>query len=182
VGATSVGHLLRYVDAGARARDTTVPPGLPDALAAAAARIADRARRGGRLLVCGTPDTQSDVVHLVVEFVHPVITGARSVAAVACHETDVAAIDVWLHDVAGPTDVVVVVAPCATDPAVGAAVIAASRAGASVVTLANEGEADLAVGTIDGIAAKELRVVAYHVLWELVQVSLSRLDSLGKAS
>jgi len=182
VGATSVGHLLRCVEDGARARDSTIPSGLADALASAAARIADRARRGGRLLVCGTPDTASDVEHLVVEFVHPVITGARSVAAVACHETDVAAIDVWLHDVARPTDVVVVVAPRATEPAMGAAVVAASRAGASVVTLANEGSVDLAVGTIDGIAAKELRVVAYHVLWELVQVSLSRLDSIGKAS
>jgi phosphoheptose isomerase len=182
LGATTVGHLLRSIDHSVRARDTAPPPELPDALADAAARIADGARRGGRLVVCGTPETASDVVHLVVEFVHPVITGARSISALACHETDADALHARLQDVARPLDVVIVVARSAADPVVGAAATASARVGASVVTLANDGDADVTVGTIDGVAAKELRVVAYHVLWELVQMSLSRLDALEATS
>jgi phosphoheptose isomerase len=173
VGATTVGHLLRCVDDASRARRAVSPPALPDALASTAARIADTAGAGGRMLVCGTPDTASDVDHLVVEFVHPVVTGARSVAAIACHETEPHAVHRWIREVARPMDVVVVVARSATDPVVTAVVAAATPTGASVVTLANDGDADLAVGTVAGIAAKELRVVAYHVLWELVQMSWS---------
>jgi len=173
VGTTSVGQLLRFLDHDACARDIASPPHLPDALAKAASRIADAARRGGRVIVSGTPETASDVDHVVVEFVHPVITGARSVGAIACHETEPDAIQRWLQDVARPSDIVVAVASSSADPAVGAASSAASGAGASVLTLANRGDADIVVGSIDGIAAKELRVVAYHVLWELVQMSLA---------
>ena len=46
VAATSVGHLLRCIDDGVHARDTTTPSGLPDALASAAARIGEGAHRG----------------------------------------------------------------------------------------------------------------------------------------
>ena len=123
--------------------------------------------------MCGTPETASDVDHLVVEFVHPVITGARSIAAVGCHETQPDAIRRWMHDVARPDDVALVVARCTAEPTAAAVVDAAGSTGASVVTLANDGDADLAVWNIDRIAAKELRVVAYHVLWELVQVSIA---------
>ena len=173
MGTTSVGHLLRCIDDDARARDTASPSELPDALAKIAPRIADAVRDDGRVIVSGTPETASDVDHVVVEFVHPVITGARSVAAVACHETEPAAIHRWMQDVAHRRDIVVVVAASAADPTVTAASSAAARVGASVVTLANRGDADLVVGSIDGIAAKELRVVSYHVLWELVQMSLA---------
>jgi D-sedoheptulose 7-phosphate isomerase len=173
VGSTSVGHLLRCLDDDARARDVASPSELPDALATVAARIADAARRNGRVVVSGTPETASDVDHVVVEFVHPVITGARSVSAIACHETEPHTIQRWMQDVARPSDIVIAVASSSDDPAVGAASSAATRAGASIVTLANRGDADLVVGSIDGIAAKELRVVAYHVLWELVQMSLA---------
>ena len=182
MGATSVGHLLRYIDDGVRARATDPPPELPDALARAAARIAAAARCGGRVLVCGTPDTASDVDHVVVEFVHPVITGARSVAALACHETEPEAIGRWIHDITQPADVVIVLAQSSADPVIATAGPAATRIGASVVTLVNEGTADVVVGCIEELAAKELRVVAYHVLWELVQLSLSGSDARGAMS
>jgi D-sedoheptulose 7-phosphate isomerase len=173
VGTTSVGDLRRCIDTGARAREAATPSNLPDAIAVAAARLADAACRGGRLLVCGKPTTAPDVDHLVVEFVHPVNTGARSVAAVACRAMDDGAVARWIDDVARPSDVVVAVAESSRDSVIAAAVMAARRAGASVVTLANDGDADVVVGTLEGIAAKELRVVAYHVLWELVQMSCS---------
>jgi len=182
VGTTSVGDLRRCVDTGARAREAAAPSNLPEAIAVAAARLAEAACRGGRLLVCGTPTTAADVDHLVVEFVHPVITGARSVAAVACHATDVGAVEQWIHDVARPSDVVVVVAQTSTDAVVAAAVMAARRVGASTVTLANDGDVDVAVGTLEGFAAKELRVVAYHVLWELVQMSCSGYEAYEATS
>jgi D-sedoheptulose 7-phosphate isomerase len=182
VGTTSVGDLRRCIDTGARAREAAAPSDLPDAIAVAAARLGDAACRGGRLLVCGTPATASDVDHLVVEFVHPVITGARSVAAMACHAPDAGAVEQWIHDVARPSDVVVVIAESSSDPVVATATLAARQAGAAVVTLANDGDVDVAVGSLEGIAAKELRVVAYHVLWELVQMSCSGFEAYEATS
>src|SRR5581483_11332252 len=46
------------------------------------ARMAERFARGGRLLAFGlTPAARSDVRHVAVEFVHPVIVGKRALPA-----------------------------------------------------------------------------------------------------
>src|SRR5262249_53313028 len=117
--------------------------------------------------------TPRPMSHLVVEFVHPVVTGARGVAAIGCHETEARAIVSWLHEAVRHDDVVIVVARSMGDTAVRAAVAAGSRLGAPVVSLANDGEADLGVGTIDEMSAKELRVVAFHVAGGLGRRALS---------
>ena len=44
--------------------------------------MAERFSRGGRLIACGaTPADRSDVRHVAVEFVHPVIVGKRALPA-----------------------------------------------------------------------------------------------------
>ena len=46
-------------------------------------RLAERFARGGRLIALGeTPQARSDVRHVAVEFVHPVIVGKRALPAI----------------------------------------------------------------------------------------------------
>ena len=54
-----------------------------DAIARACQAMAMRFQQGGRLLVHAPPAGRSDVSHVVVEFVHPVIVGKRALPAVA---------------------------------------------------------------------------------------------------
>ena len=45
--------------------------------------MAERFARGGRLIALGTsPAARSDVRHVAVEFVHPVIVGKRALPAI----------------------------------------------------------------------------------------------------
>ncbi len=54
-------------------------PGSADRLARLCHEMSDRFLRGGRLLAFGlTPEARSDVRHVAVEFVHPVIVGKRA--------------------------------------------------------------------------------------------------------
>ena len=46
-------------------------------------RMAERFARGGRLVALGlSPQARSDVRHVAVEFVHPVIVGKRALPAI----------------------------------------------------------------------------------------------------
>src|SRR5215218_9774899 len=54
-----------------------------DSVARACHALAARFHRGGRLLAYGNGAQRSDVSHVVVEFVHPVIVGKRALPAVA---------------------------------------------------------------------------------------------------
>src|ERR1700756_4874941 len=54
-----------------------------DALARLCHRMAERFARGGRLVALGrSPAARSDVRHVAVEFVHPVIVGKRALPAI----------------------------------------------------------------------------------------------------
>ena len=57
-----------------------------DAIAHTCQAMAERFQHGGRLLVFGEGATRSDVAHVVVEFVHPVIVGKRALPAIALPE------------------------------------------------------------------------------------------------
>ena len=57
-------------------------PGEADRIARLCHHMAERFSRGGRLIaVGGTPAARSDVRHVAVEFVHPVIVGKRALPA-----------------------------------------------------------------------------------------------------
>jgi D-sedoheptulose 7-phosphate isomerase len=131
-------------------------------IAALCHRMAERFARGGRLIACGaTPADQSDVRHVAVEFVHPVIVGKRALPALGVAPADVAL-------TVGPDDMVMVFGG---GPEVAGAVQAARHAGALSVGFAPvAAEWSFAPGTDDPFVAQELVETTYHVLWELVHV------------
>jgi D-sedoheptulose 7-phosphate isomerase len=133
-----------------------------DRVAALCHRMAERFARGGRLVAFGTgPAARSDVRHVAVEFVHPVIVGKRALPAFGVAPPDVALL-------IGADDVAMAFGG---GPAVGEAVAAARAAGALTVGYGMTGaEWELVPPTGDPFVAQELVETTYHVLWELVHV------------
>jgi D-sedoheptulose 7-phosphate isomerase len=107
-------------------------------------QMAERFGRGGRLIAFGSsPQDLSDVRHVAVEFVHPVIVGKRALPAFGCAPEDVPLL-------ARPDDILMPFGVPAPDT------------GCLV--------ADLAPTGTDPFRAQELAETTYHVLWELVHV------------
>lgn len=143
------------------------------ALARLCHRMAERFARGGRLVAVGlTPAARSDVRHVTVEFVHPVIVGKRALPALG------------LTRDGGPlrAQVELLVRPEDTVIAFGAAEpgceevrdgLAAAR-GRGALTVAFErgagAEWELPPREADPSVRQELVETAYHVLWESVHV------------
>src|SRR3954454_9526987 len=110
--------------------------------------MASRFGAGGRLLATGE---LSDVRHVTVEFVHPVIVGKRALPALGV--TD------GMELIAEPHDMVIGFGPQA-----GPAVAVARERGCLILDLAPVHE--------DPFVQQELHETLYHVLWELVHVFL----------
>jgi D-sedoheptulose 7-phosphate isomerase len=138
-----------------------VPPVAPDVLVAAALDIAAAFRRGGRLLAAGEGRAATDARHIAVEFLHPVIVGKPSLAAV-----------------------VGTGARTADDVVVGVAYRGSSIEEAVDIAIADH-PVDDARHVIhlpdDPFAAKEAALTSYHVLWELVHVFLDASAGDGPA-
>lgn len=148
------------------------------ALVAAARLVAERLSAGGRLLAHGEGRCLADAQHIAVEFLHPVITGRRALAALvgAAGRTPgdvVVSVAYGGAPVAGGADVVLT---DSTDSLVGSKP-PRGPAGGAVLT-ENRFEAEAATGEAivvalpPGPGAKEAAVVAYHVLWEVAHVFL----------
>ena len=144
-----------------------------DALARLCHRMAERFARGGRLVAVGvSPAARSDVRHVTVEFVHPVIVGKRALPAIGLTR-DGGPLEGQVGLITEPDDVVIAFG--ALDPG-GEEV----RSGLSearerdCLTIAFEAGAgaewELAPGSDDPAIRQELAETAYHVLWELVHV------------
>lgn len=167
------------------ARGSSPPPGgggrllpaeaaaLPgDALAAAALALARRTA-GGATLWCGAPAWPWHAHHLAVEFVHPVVVGARAVDAVAVDDARPVA---HLRHAARDGDAVVLVAP--PDDATALAVARRARLwGCTTLWLAVGGTPpDAVADQVVPVAADRsgahtgVAVLAYHLLWELTQL------------
>jgi D-sedoheptulose 7-phosphate isomerase len=116
--------------------------------------MAARFQRGGRLLAVGsTPAELSDVRHVTVEFVHPVIVGKRALPALGVVD--------GFELIAEPDDMVIAFGSA---PSTIAAVEAARARGCLLLDLVPTAE--------DPFVAQELHETLYHVLWELVHVFL----------
>ncbi len=130
--------------------------------------MAERFARGGRLLAIGvSPTARSDVRHVTVEFVHPVIVGKRALPALGL-VGDTAPLATEVRLAAGADDIVMAFGD---DPDLSVAIAAAREAGA--VTLAFvplHADWELVAPGGDPFIAQELVETAYHVLWELVHV------------
>ncbi len=137
-------------------------------------RMAERFARGGRLIAIGTaPAARSDVRHVTVEFVHPVIVGKRALPALGL-TGEGGSIEREVALVIDEPDILMAfgepdAAP--THPAVAAAVATARAAGALTIAFSALGaESELVPGGPDPFISQELTETAYHVLWELVHV------------
>ena len=133
-----------------------------DRLARLCHRMAERFARGGRLLAFGEGAVAaSDVRHVAVEFVHPVIVGKRALPALGLAPADVGPL-------ARPDDVALAFG---SGDATAAAVAGARAAGCLTLAFTAVGaEWELVPPADDPFVAQELAETAYHVLWELVHV------------
>ena len=141
-----------------------------DAIARACRAMAARFQRGGRLLAYGNGAQRSDVSHVVVEFVHPVIVGKRALPAVALGTAR--SLDV----LAQPTDVVMVLSAGAPTEVERSLLARAKTRGILTLSLTGKTTAvdaadfHFAVVSEDPSIVQETHEMLYHVLWELVHV------------
>jgi D-sedoheptulose 7-phosphate isomerase len=125
-------------------------------------RMAERFARGGRLVAYGASAADhSDVRHVAVEFVHPVIVGKRALPALGMEPRAVELL-------AEPDDITMAFG---SGDAITAATAAAARRGCLTIGFAEVGaEWELEPPAEDPFVAQELCETLYHLLWELVHV------------
>src|SRR5258705_2314426 len=148
-----------------------------DDIAHACHAMADRFQRGGRLFVCGDGAQRSDVAHVVVEFLHPVVVGKRALPALSLPSIDgCAALDA-LTVMARNGDLLMVLSANGLDDSTRAVLDAARAQGVLTILLAGaaaESAADaeyaFLVPSADACIVQETHEMLYHVLWELVHV------------
>ena len=114
-----------------------------------------------------SPTARSDVRHVAVEFVHPVIVGKRALPALGL-VGDSAPLATEVRLAASADDIVMAFGD---DPELSVAITAARAAGALTLAFAPlHAEWELVAPAGDPFIAQELVETAYHVLWELVHV------------
>jgi D-sedoheptulose 7-phosphate isomerase len=134
--------------------------------------MAERFARGGRLVALGlSPAARSDVRHVTVEFVHPVIVGKRALPAIGLSREGGPLVE-QIELVAEPDDVAIAFGAREQH---GDEVVAATGAarGRGCLTIAFEdagAEWEFAPPSDDPYVRQELAETLYHVLWELVHV------------
>ena len=148
-----------------------------DDLARCCHRMAERFARGGRLVAFGRlPAARSDVRHVAVEFVHPVIVGKRALPAIGLAAEEAH----WARRLASSPS-------RTTSPSRSASARtrrarrprrSRPRASADALTMAfasgGGAEWEFDPAAEDPFVAQELAETLYHVLWELVHVFFDR--------
>jgi D-sedoheptulose 7-phosphate isomerase len=143
-----------------------------DRVARCCHRMAERFSRGGRLVAIGTsPAARSDVRHVAVEFVHPVIVGKRALPAIGLSREG-GPIAKQVELVAEPDDILIAFG---TDEPEAEAVVAglalARERGCQTIAFSSCGaEWEFVAPSEDPFVCQELAETLYHVLWELVHV------------
>jgi D-sedoheptulose 7-phosphate isomerase len=143
-----------------------------DRIARLCHRMAERFARSGRLVALGvSPAARSDVRHVAVEFVHPVIVGKRALPALGLTgESGGLARELALT--VEPDDIVIAFGD---DPADGTGLVEAvtsarSRGALTIAFSELPAEWILLPPSADPFVCQELVETVYHVLWELVHV------------
>jgi D-sedoheptulose 7-phosphate isomerase len=131
-------------------------------------RMAERFARGGRLIALGGGGPErSDVRHVTVEFVHPVIVGKRALPALGL-SVEGGALAAQAAAVAEADDIAIAFG--GSDDAAAAVRVCAAR-GALTIGFADVGaEWRFDPPGADPFVAQELVETLYHVLWELGHV------------
>lgn len=157
-----------------------------DRIAALCHVMAERFARGGRLVAFGTtPAARSDVRHVAVEFVHPVIVGKRALPAFGLTgEGGGLALQVDL--LIQPDDIAMGFADGPPTEDLVASMKAARERGALTIGFGpSDGfGAEWAFWPTEGdpFIRQELIETLYHVLWELVHVFFDHRGLLGEGS
>jgi D-sedoheptulose 7-phosphate isomerase len=128
--------------------------------------MAERFARDGRLVAIGlTPTALSDVRHVAVEFVHPVIVGKRALPAIGlAHPRELAL-------AAEPDDIVIAFGEPQDGSELADAIAQARGRGCLTIAFAAHGaEWELEPPSAEPFVRQELAETTYHVLWELVHV------------
>jgi D-sedoheptulose 7-phosphate isomerase len=142
-----------------------------EALARLCHLMAERFARGGRLVAFGcTPTARSDVRHIAVEFVHPVIVGKRALPAIGLASEG--------GDLVRQVELIVRAADVAIafgveeDGGEAARALELARGrGCLTIAFAPAGaEWEIEPAVADRYVRQELVETLYHVLWELVHV------------
>jgi D-sedoheptulose 7-phosphate isomerase len=135
-------------------------------------RMAERFARGGRLIALGTGGAdRSDVRHVTVEFVHPVIVGKRALPALGLSDEG-GPLAAQAALVAEPDDIAIAFG---SGPEVAEALAVCARRGALTIAFADIGaEWRFDAPSADPFVRQELVETLYHVLWELVHVFLEQ--------
>jgi D-sedoheptulose 7-phosphate isomerase len=135
--------------------------------------MAERFAHGGRLVAIGlSPSARSDVRHIAVEFVHPVIVGKRALPAIGLTR-DAGSLRLQVELIAERGDIVIAFGDAGDDGMheIGAAVAEARGRGCLTVAFAPVGaEWQFEPATDDPFVRQELIETLYHTLWELVHV------------
>jgi D-sedoheptulose 7-phosphate isomerase len=134
-------------------------------------RMAERFARGGRLVAVGlSPPARSDVRHVAVEFVHPVIVGKRALPALGL-TGESGGVTRELALVVEPDDIVIAFGEPEDGAELPAALMQARETGALTIAFSTLGaEWTLEPPSDDPFVRQELVETTYHVLWELVHV------------
>lgn len=141
-----------------------------------------RAFTAGRALMVRAPGCEDHAHHVAVEFVHPVVAGARSLPAVAAVEGSSAAGSGPFAPNSNPFGTDAVEGSPAASPRPFAASPDPFYAGTGgrwchlLIGAPDGGHFDLVIPTDGGDAAT---MTGYHLLWELVQVALEHPGLVG---
>ncbi len=141
-------------------------------IAACCHRMAERFVRGGRLVALGhSAAARSDVRHVSVEFVHPVIVGKRALPALGL-AAEGGPLTAQVEAVIEADDIAIAFGADERDAAETVAALGAARErGARTIAFASAGaEWEFVPPGDDPFVRQELIETLYHVLWELVHV------------
>jgi D-sedoheptulose 7-phosphate isomerase len=129
-------------------------------------RLAERFARGGRLISLGeSPQARSDVRHVAVEFVHPVIVGKRALPAIGLSREG-GSLERQVELVAGADDIAI-----GFDAGSAAALALARERGCLTIAYEPLGaEWHFEPPSSDPFIRQELAETHYHLLWELCHV------------
>jgi D-sedoheptulose 7-phosphate isomerase len=133
-------------------------------------RMAERFACGGRLVSVGaSPQARSDVRHVAVEFVHPVIVGKRALPAIGIASEGGSVLSQL--ELLAEADDIVIAFEAERDTDTEAALALARRRGCLTIAFADVGaEWQFEPQAGDPFIDQELVETLYHLLWELVHV------------
>lgn len=142
-----------------------------DRIARLCHQMAERFARGGRLVAFGSsPAARSDVRHVAVEFVHPVIVGKRALPAIGL-SSEGGPLPAQLELVLEPDDIAIAFGVEEGGRETLESVELARRHGCLTIAFGRAGaEWEFGPPSDDPFVRQELVETLYHVLWELVHV------------